>query len=124
MVVPREGGKKALVARFGGIPLRRRTSVVLTDRKPNMAPPGNELIHRLLAGVCEICESRVGLQVHHLRKLADLDKPGRPERPAWIRLMAARKRKTLVVCESCHHEIHAGKATVSLRHRPLESDMR
>jgi group II intron reverse transcriptase/maturase len=124
VVVPREGGRKPLVARFGGIPLQRRTSVTLADRKPNMAPPGNELIHRLLAGACEICDSRVGLQVHHLRKLADLDKPGRPERPAWIRLMAARKRKTLVVCETCHHEIHAGKATVSLRHRPLESDMR
>jgi group II intron reverse transcriptase/maturase len=123
-VVSREGGRKPLVARFGGIPLQRRTSAILADRKPTMAPPGNELIHRLLAGVCEICGAGAGLQVHHLRKLADLDKPGRPERPAWIRLMATRKRKTLVVCGSCHHQIHAGKATVSLRHRPLESDMR
>ncbi len=39
-----------------------------------------------------MCESRAGLQVHHIRKLADLDKPGRPEKPTWIRLMAKRTR--------------------------------
>jgi hypothetical protein len=50
-----------------------------------------------------------------VRKLADLDKPGRPGRPAWIRLMAKRKRKTLVVCEGCHHDIHAGRATATTR---------
>ncbi|MEV5212491.1 RNA-directed DNA polymerase [Micromonospora sp. NPDC053740] len=76
---------------------------------------GNELIHRLLAGRCELCEERVGLQVHHIRKLADLDKPGRPERPSWIRLMAMRKRKTLVVCQTCHQDIRAGRATTSPR---------
>ena len=38
----------------------------------------NELIHRLLAGRCEICESTVGLQVHHIRKLADLNQARPP----------------------------------------------
>ena len=76
---------------------------------------GNELIHRLLAGRCELCDGRDGLQVHHVRKLADLDKPGRPERSPWIRLMAKRKRKTLVVCETCHRDIHAGRATATTR---------
>jgi hypothetical protein len=51
----------------------------------------NELIHRLLAGRCEICESMVGLQVHHIRKLADLNQPGRPEKPSWMHLMAMRQ---------------------------------
>jgi hypothetical protein len=50
-----------------------------------------------------------------VRKLADLDRPGRPERPAWIRLMAKRKRKTLVVCTRCHHYIHVGRATATTR---------
>jgi hypothetical protein len=75
----------------------------------------NELIRRLLAGKCELCESLIGLQVHHVRKLADLDKPGRPERPAWIRLMAKRRRKTLVVCQACHSDIHAGRASATTR---------
>jgi hypothetical protein len=76
---------------------------------------GNELIHRLLAGQCELCESRMGLQVHHIRKLADLNKPGRPEPSAWVQVMAQRRRKTLVVCAACHHDIHAGRATATTR---------
>jgi hypothetical protein len=50
-----------------------------------------------------------------VRKLADLNKPGRPGRPAWIHLMAKRKRKTLVVCTHCHQDIHAGRATATTR---------
>jgi group II intron reverse transcriptase/maturase len=115
VTVPREG-RKPLVARFGGIPLERRSTAIINDRKPPRATTqGNELIHRLLAERCEQCGSSTGLQVHHVRKLADLDKPGRPERPTWVRLMAKRKRKTLVVCERCHHDIHAGRATATTR---------
>jgi hypothetical protein len=71
----------------------------------------NELIHRLLAGRCEICKSMVGLQVHHIRKLADLNQPGRPDKPSWMHLMAMRRRKTLVICGRCHEDIHTGRAT-------------
>ncbi len=116
ITVQREKGKKPLVARFGGIPLKRQRTAVITDRQPVMATARrNELIHRLLAGQCEICEGRNGLQVHHVRKLADLNRPGRPERPSWVHLMAMRKRKTLVVCERCHQNIHAGRSTALAR---------
>jgi Fe-S-cluster-containing hydrogenase component 2 len=71
----------------------------------------NELIHRLLAGRCEICEGTVDLEVHHVRKLADLARPGRREKPPWMHLMAMRRRKTLVTCRHCHEDIHAGRAT-------------
>src|SRR5690606_7475940 len=81
-VTVRDKGRKPLVARFGGIPLKRQRTTVITDLRPVMATARrNELIHRLLAGQCEMCEGRTGLQVHHVRKLADLNKPGRPERP-------------------------------------------
>jgi hypothetical protein len=76
-----------------------------------MASPYNELVHRLLAGKCELCQARHGLQVHHLRKLADLHRPGQPDRPPWVVQMARRKRKTLVACSACHHDIHAGRGT-------------
>jgi group II intron reverse transcriptase/maturase len=116
VVVPRDRGRKPLVARFGGIPLKHQRTAVVTDRTPTLATSNrNELIHRLMAGECEMCQSRTGLQVHHIRKLADLNKPGRPERPAWVHLMAMRKRKTLVVCEACHQAIHAGRATATTR---------
>jgi len=116
VTVQRDKGKKPLVARFGGIPLKRQRTAVITDRNPVMATARrNELIHRLLAGQCEMCEGHEGLQVHHVRKLADLNKPGRPERPPWVHLMAMRKRKTLVVCERCHQDIHAGRSATTTR---------
>jgi group II intron reverse transcriptase/maturase len=99
---------RTLTARFGDPPLRRRKDAVLTDRQP---APGTtrrkELISRLLAGRCEICQRNGQVQVHHVRKLADLDKPGRPQ-PEWAKVMAKRRRKTLVVCQPCHHTIHTG----------------
>jgi group II intron reverse transcriptase/maturase len=99
-------GRKPLVARFGGIPLRRQKGAVITDRLP---VPGiirhKELVTRLLADRCEICGNAGGVRVHQVRKLADLGKPGQP-RPAWAELMAHRRRKTLVACPSCHDTIH------------------
>ncbi|MEU7184234.1 MULTISPECIES: reverse transcriptase/maturase family protein [Streptomyces] len=116
VTVERDRGRKPLVARFGGIPLKRQRTATLTDLKPVMASSKrNELIHRLLAGCCEICESRTQLEVHHVRKLADLNRPGRREKPAWIRLMAMRRRKTLVICRRCHEDIHAGRPTAPKR---------
>jgi hypothetical protein len=105
-----------LIARFGGIPLRRQPRAVLVDVSPRMASARrNELIHRLLAERCEICNAEGGLEVHHIRKLADLNKPGRPEKPEWMRLMAKRRRKTLVICRVCHQDIHAGRSIAAVR---------
>jgi hypothetical protein len=88
-------------------------TAALTDQRPVMASARrNELIHRLLAGRCELCEDTEGLEVHHVRKLADLSKPGRREKPPWMELMARRRRKTLVICRRCHEDIHAGRATM------------
>ena len=113
VTIERDRGRKPLVARFGGIPLRRVRTAVLTDQRPVMASAKrNELIHRLLAGRCELCEGTEGLEVHHVRKLADLNKPGRREKPPWMHLMAKRRRKTLVICRRCHEDIHAGRATM------------
>jgi group II intron reverse transcriptase/maturase len=121
VVVQREDGRKPLVARFGGVPLRRQHTTVMSDVQPVMGNRQNELIRRLLAGRCEMCEATTGLQVHHVRKLADLKRPGRPDPGPWIRQMAERRRKTLVVCQKCHQRIHAGRATVSTRNRSPES---
>lgn len=108
--VEREG-KPPLIARFGGIPLRPQPTATLDDRPFTFNNPGTELITRLLNGACELCGATKDIEVHHIRKLADLDKPGRKEKPAWVKRMAARRRKTLVVCRSCHDAIHAGRPT-------------
>jgi len=116
VIVERDGGRKPLIARFGGIPLRRQRTAVLTDQRPVMASTRrNELLHRLLVGRCEVCQAQENLEVHHIRKLADLNRPGRPDKPAWMHLMAKRRRKTLVICRACHQNIHAGRATAPIR---------
>src|SRR6266498_2307906 len=118
------GGRKPLVARFGGIPLRRQKDAAVTDRAP---APGiirrKELVTRLLADRCEIYANTDGIQVHHVRRLADLDLPG-PLRPAWADQMARRRRKTLVVCRSCHDAIHAGQPSPLLTQSSPESGVR
>jgi hypothetical protein len=99
-------GRKPLVARFGGIPLKRQKKAVLQDRQPVPVTGRKELVIRLQAGRCELCEERARVEVHQVRKLADLTRPGRPQ-PAWAHLMAKMRRKTLIVCLTCHNAIHA-----------------
>ncbi|MDJ0347549.1 reverse transcriptase domain-containing protein [Streptomyces sp. H10-C2] len=115
VVVERGEDKKPLVAWFGGIPLKRQKEAKPVDRAPLLAATGNELIQRLLAGSCELCGSPKRLEVHHIRKLADLNKPGRTEKPAWVRMMAMRRRKTLVICRPCHENTHAGRLAAPLQ---------
>ena len=109
VTVEREG-KRPLVAQWGGISLKRRLEVVLNDAPKAVHNARTELVQRLLAEVCELCGSTVGVAVHHVRRLKDLDQQGRSTAPAWVKKMAARHRKTLVVCATCHHDIHAGRA--------------
>jgi group II intron reverse transcriptase/maturase len=107
--VAREG-KKPLVAQWGGISLARSKDAVLNDHPPDIWN-GNrtELLDRLLANTCELCGSTEDIQVHHVRKLKDLQQRGRAKKSEWVKRMAARRRKTLVVCQRCHNEIHFGR---------------
>jgi hypothetical protein len=117
-------GRKPLVARFGGIPLRRQRNAAVSDRTPVTGIIRHkELITRLLADRCEIRRTTDGIVVHHVRRLADLTRNGQPQ-PAWAALMARKRRKSLVVCGSCHQAIHAGKPTANITSSSLESDVR
>lgn len=113
-VVEREG-RKPLVARYGGIPLRQQKKAVVQDRQPGRATGPKELITRLLGNRCEICERSGNVEVHHVRKLADLGRFGQAGRPAWAAIMAKRRRKSLVVCLECHADIHSGKPAAKTR---------
>ena len=113
-IVDRGEGTKPLVATFGGIPLKRQKNAVLRDSVPVRATSRRkELIHRLLAGQCEICGQAEKVRVHQIRKLADLDNPGQPQ-PEWAQIMVKRRRKTLVVCEHCYASIHPRRAPASI----------
>jgi group II intron reverse transcriptase/maturase len=110
VTVEREGGKKPLIARWGGISLARNNKAILDDSIAPMWAGRSELEKRLLADICELCGSREHVEVHHIRALKDLERKGQRERPRWVQIMAARRRKTLVTCRKCHNDIHAGRA--------------
>jgi len=104
-------GKTDLVARFGGIPLRQNRRAVIHDPAPAQASyPRRELIHRLRKRWCELCEHGATVAVHQVAALSQLGRPG-PGQPAWAALMAKMRRKTLIVCASCHDHIHAAPVT-------------
>jgi group II intron reverse transcriptase/maturase len=105
-VVVERGAKKPLVARFGGMELRWQKNAILDDKPKEVYSVRSEVVQRLLAKRCELCGARGNCQVHHVRKLADLNRPGQGEKPLWVKRMAARRRKTLVVCQACHEAIH------------------
>ena len=82
MVKEEHPGKKPLATYWGGVSLARDTTATLVDEHPPIINGRTELVQRLLANTCELCGSRVKVQVHHIRALKDLRKKGRAERPA------------------------------------------
>jgi group II intron reverse transcriptase/maturase len=100
---------------WGAIPLK----VVKVGREPlndmryreQWTNLRSDLVRRLQADTCELCGVDMKCEVHHVKKLADLKKRwnGRKGKPEWVKRMIAMERKTLVVCEECHEDIHAGR---------------
>jgi group II intron reverse transcriptase/maturase len=100
-------GRKDLVARFGGIILRQNRRAVIHDPVPGPPLyPRKELIRRLRKRECELCETGATVAVHQVTGLKELGRR-EPGQPAWAALMAAMRRKTLIVCAPCHDWIHA-----------------
>jgi group II intron reverse transcriptase/maturase len=111
VTVPREG-KKPLVAIWGGIPLLWDINASIEDQTQTRWVGRSELEKRLLAQVCEQCgATRMTdqIEVHHIRALKDLEKYTGREKPRWVQTMAARRRKTLVLCHTCHMDIQYGR---------------
>jgi group II intron reverse transcriptase/maturase len=103
-------GDQEIAIRWGAIPLRvdKTLQATIDDRQTVVYQSRSDLIRRLLCQECELCGGTERLEVHHVRKLADLETRwrGRREKPRWVRTMIAMRRKTLVVCHACHTEIH------------------
>jgi group II intron reverse transcriptase/maturase len=79
-----------------------------TDKQPNVylwTLSRSEVIKRLNSGQCEYCETTQGpFEVHHIRKLKDVAKG----KALWQQVMAMKYRKTLILCSTCHHQLHTG----------------
>jgi len=107
--VPRES-KEPLRAKFGAKSIRYTERAIVSDRVTRLWSSRNELVKRLLANKCELCDSTDNIQVHHIRKLKDIQRHycGRPNPPEWVIRQIELRRKTLVVSGECHRCIHAG----------------
>ncbi len=108
VTIEREG-KKPLVAKWGGISLTWDPKASLKDQTQTIWSGRTELEERLLADICENCGSNENIGVHHIRTLKDLERFTGREKPDWVKVMAARRRKTMVLCRTCHTDVHAGR---------------
>ena len=57
-----------------------------------------------------MCDQYGPVAVHQVAALKHLGKNG-PGQPAWAELMARMRRKTLIICATCHDHIHATPVT-------------
>jgi hypothetical protein len=102
------GGKQHTLRVYKLKHLERRAGGAQIDVRPDSHRHlgRTELITRLEANRCEYCGYEGPCELHHVRKLKDLQ--NKREKPAWVRMMVARRRKTLVLCKSCHIGLHRG----------------
>ncbi len=97
------GQKRLYFAKYADC---KRTKSV-SDTKPNDATIRNISVtsveSRLKAKICELCGTIESdhYEIHHINKLKNL----KGKKP-WEIAMIAKRRKTIVVCRKCHHEIH------------------
>jgi group II intron reverse transcriptase/maturase len=110
-VVLKREGKQELVALFGTKPIRyQRVVKSLRDFHFKPYPTTTQLSDRLMANECELCGSTTNIQVHHVKKLADIRRKVQSGyKTVWAISMLALRRKTLVVCFACHRKIHNGE---------------
>ena len=106
--IPRQD-KKSLVATWGGVSLSWDNKATLEEQPPQVYGGHSELVERLLADFCEHCGSSEEVEVHHIRAMKDLHKHAGRAKPPWMVRMIALKGKTLLLCRTCHDDLHAGR---------------
>jgi Type II intron maturase/AI2M/AI1M-like, HNH endonuclease/Reverse transcriptase (RNA-dependent DNA polymerase) len=121
--------KTPLIATFGGISFLRKPQGQgdISRFDAWWFNPGrnrSEVVCRLLADRCELCDGAGPVVAHHIRRLADINRPGRKPKAAWEEIMSARRRKTLMVCMDCHKRIHSCQHDGPTTRRSLESRVR
>jgi RNA-directed DNA polymerase len=71
---------------------------------PHFTKARSDVLDRLHAQTCERCGANDSpCEVHHVHKLVDMKNS-----PLWEQVAAARRRKRVVLCVSCHKSLHAG----------------
>jgi len=98
------GGPKTAVLYnkgFARVKIPLYGEVDITPEYSHLYKP-KELFRRYKAGRCELCgEPAQSVAVHQVKALASLKGDS-----DWERLMRKKRRKTLIVCDTCHRRIH------------------
>lgn len=105
LTIPR-AGKKALVAMLGGLSLQRKPTAIKDQVLMPSRRSRSARVERLRHDTGEVCGSQEHIHMHPRRHLADLHKKGRREKPLWMKIMRARKRKSIPLCQRCHLDVH------------------
>lgn len=101
--------KPQLVTYFVGVSLKWNRWVSIGEQQAHRIWSNrSELVERLKAEECELCGSQDRIEVHHIKKLTTLKRKG-SAKLNWQKRMMARNRKSLIVCQKCHNNIHHGK---------------
>lgn len=79
VIIPRTG-KKSLETHFGAVPLIWNKRAHIDDnREVRIWSKRSEVVQRLLAEQCELCGNKESIEMHHIRKMADIQsKNGKP----------------------------------------------
>ena len=103
----RSGRKCMYFAKYQDCKVPKDARDTIPHAVPQTIKSHSSFESRLLAKQCEFCGSTDGksYEVHHVHKLKDLKGKSMLEQ-----VMLARRRKTIVLCEKCHHNLHNGKA--------------
>lgn len=96
------GTKTLIFLNMTDIRKSRKTKLENVDVVPKSVSKRNEIKNRLNASICELCGcDSEPVVVHHVKNLKSLK-----GKSAWERKMRSIRRKTLIVCETCHNKIH------------------
>jgi len=105
VIVPR-AGKKPLVATWGGLPLQWDSRATPQDQPEPRSWTGRSAWEKRrsaqVGAQCGATALTATIEVHPIRALKDLQRYTGREKPAWVKLMATRHRKTLILCRTCH----------------------
>ena len=96
------GTKTLIFLNMTDIRKNRKAKLENVDAVPKSVSKHNEIKNRLNAGICELCGcDSEPVVVHHIKSLKSLK-----GKFVWERKMRSIRRKTLIVCETCHNKIH------------------
>lgn len=76
-----------------------------SDKDPLKIVKWSIRTQHLIEGPCVGCGATSNIEIHHVNKLANLDK----NKTSISRIMATLGRKQVPVCSKCHKDIHSGR---------------